>query len=49
VVESKGIGALAQHYGWDAALYGILASVVAGIALMSFMWNMTPKSTTVSP
>ena len=49
VVESKGIGALAQHYGWDAALYGILASVVAGIALMSFLWNMTPKSTPWKP
>jgi len=43
VAESKGIGTLAQHYGWNAALYGILASVVAGIALMSFMWNMTPQ------
>jgi OPA family glycerol-3-phosphate transporter-like MFS transporter len=49
VVESKGIGALAQHYGWDAALYGILASVLVGIVLMSFMWNMTPKSAVASP
>lgn len=42
--ESKGIGALAQHYGWNAALYGILISVLVGIGLMSFMWNLTPKS-----
>ncbi len=44
VAESKGIGALAQHYGWNAALYGILASVLLGIALMSFLWNLTPRS-----
>ncbi|MGO8757920.1 MAG: MFS transporter [Terracidiphilus sp.] len=44
VAESKGIGALAQHYGWNAALYGILASVLVGTLLMSFLWNLTPKS-----
>ncbi len=44
VVESKGIGALAQHYGWNAALYGVLISVLVGILLMSFLWNLTPKS-----
>jgi OPA family glycerol-3-phosphate transporter-like MFS transporter len=44
VAESKGIGALAQHYGWNAALYGILISVLVGIGLMSFLWNLTPKS-----
>ncbi len=44
VAESKGIGALAQHYGWNAALYGVMGSVLVGIALMSFLWNLTPKS-----
>jgi OPA family glycerol-3-phosphate transporter-like MFS transporter len=44
VAESKGIGALAQHYGWNAALYGTMASVLVGIVLMSFLWNLTPKS-----
>ena len=44
VAESKGIGALAQHYGWNAALYGILIAVLVGIVLMSFLWNLTPKS-----
>jgi OPA family glycerol-3-phosphate transporter-like MFS transporter len=44
VAESKGIGALAQHYGWNAALYGILIAVLVGIGLMSFLWNLTPKS-----
>ena len=44
VAESKGIGALAQHYGWNVALYGILISVLVGIVLMSFLWNLTPKS-----
>jgi len=44
VAESKGIGALAQHYGWNAALYGILISVLVGIGLMAFLWNLTPQS-----
>ncbi len=44
VAESKGIGALAQHYGWNAALYGIMISVLVGIGLMSFLWNLTPSS-----
>jgi OPA family glycerol-3-phosphate transporter-like MFS transporter len=44
VAESKGIGALAQHYGWNAALYGVLIAVLVGIGLMSFLWNLTPKS-----
>ncbi|MGA2571878.1 MAG: MFS transporter [Terracidiphilus sp.] len=44
VAESKGIGALAQHYGWNAALYGVLGSVLLGILLMSFLWNLTPKT-----
>ncbi|MGD0482133.1 MAG: MFS transporter [Terracidiphilus sp.] len=44
VAESKGIGALAEHYGWNAALYGILIAVLVGIGLMSFLWNLTPKS-----
>ena len=43
VAESKGIGALAQHYGWNAAFYGILASVVLGMLLMSSLWSMTPQ------
>lgn len=44
VVESKGIGALAQHYGWNAALYGVLAAVFLGIVLLSFAWNLTPQT-----
>jgi OPA family glycerol-3-phosphate transporter-like MFS transporter len=44
VAESKGIGALAEHFGWNAALYGILIAVLVGIVLMSFLWNLTPKS-----
>ncbi len=44
VAESMGIAALAQHYGWNAALYGILISVVVGIGLMAFLWKLTPQS-----
>jgi OPA family glycerol-3-phosphate transporter-like MFS transporter len=44
VVESKGIGALVERYGWNAALYGILTSTFLGIVLLSFTWKLTPKS-----
>lgn len=44
VVEGKGIGALAQRYGWNAALYGILTSILLGIALLAFTWKLSPKS-----
>jgi OPA family glycerol-3-phosphate transporter-like MFS transporter len=42
VVESKGIGALVDRYGWNSALYGILASTFLGIVLLSFTWKLTP-------
>jgi OPA family glycerol-3-phosphate transporter-like MFS transporter len=44
MAESKGIGALAQRYGWNAALYGIMGSVLVGLALMMSLWNLTPQS-----
>ncbi len=49
VAESKGIGTLAQHYGWRVALYGILISVLVGVGLMSFMWNMTSRRAEAGP
>lgn len=44
VVESKGIGALAERYGWNAALYGILISTLLGIGLLAFTWKVSPKA-----
>jgi OPA family glycerol-3-phosphate transporter-like MFS transporter len=44
VVESKGIGALAERYGWNVALDGILISTFLGIALLAFTWKLSPKA-----
>jgi OPA family glycerol-3-phosphate transporter-like MFS transporter len=44
VVESKGIGALAERYGWNTAIYGILISTFLGIALLAFTWKLSPKA-----
>jgi OPA family glycerol-3-phosphate transporter-like MFS transporter len=42
-VQGKGIGSLAERYGWDAALYAILASTFLGIVLLAFTWRLTPR------
>ncbi len=41
-VEGKAIGTLAERYGWNAALYGILASAFLGILLLSLTWRLKP-------
>jgi OPA family glycerol-3-phosphate transporter-like MFS transporter len=43
--QGKGIGVLAERYGWDAALYAILGSTLAGIVLLSFTWKLAPRDT----
>jgi len=42
-VQGKGIGFLAERYGWDVALYAILVSTFAGILLLSLTWNLKPR------
>jgi len=42
-VQGKGIGTLAERYGWDAALYAILVSTFAGILLLSLTWKLKPR------
>jgi hypothetical protein len=32
------------RFGADGTLDGILIAVLVGIGLMSFLWNLTPKS-----
>jgi len=39
-VQGKGIGTLAERYGWNAAFYGILASTLLGILLLSWTWKL---------
>ena len=43
VVEGKGIGTLAERYGWNAALYAVMASAFMGIVLLSWMWKLSPR------
>jgi OPA family glycerol-3-phosphate transporter-like MFS transporter len=40
--QGKGIGTVAERYGWNAAFYGILASTFLGILLLSLTWKLKP-------
>jgi OPA family glycerol-3-phosphate transporter-like MFS transporter len=40
--QGKGIGTLAERYGWNAAFYGVLASTFLGILLLSLTWKLKP-------
>ena len=42
-MQGKGIGTIAERYGWDAALYAILASTFLGILLLSLTWKLRPR------
>jgi OPA family glycerol-3-phosphate transporter-like MFS transporter len=44
MAQGKGIGTLAEQYGWNAAFYGILASTLMGILLLSWTWNLKPRA-----
>ena len=41
--QGKGLGTLAERYGWNAALYAILASTFLGILLLSLTWRLKPR------
>ena len=43
-VQGKMLGSIAETRGWDAALYWILGATIAGIALLSITWRLTPKN-----
>jgi OPA family glycerol-3-phosphate transporter-like MFS transporter len=43
VVQGKGIGWIAQHYSWNAALYAVLACSIAATILLLFTWNLRPR------
>lgn len=43
VIQGKGLGWIAQHYGWDAGLLAVLLSTVAGIGLLALLWNVRPR------
>ena len=43
VIQGKGIGWIAQHHGWDAALWSVVGCTVLGIVLLAFLWNVRPR------
>jgi OPA family glycerol-3-phosphate transporter-like MFS transporter len=42
-IEGKGIGTLAERYGWNTALSAIVISTFLGIVLLSLTWRLTPR------
>jgi len=43
VIEDKGLGWIADRYGWDAGIYAVLACTLVAIILLSFTWNVRPR------
>lgn len=43
VIQGKGIGWVAQNYGWNAALWSVVACTALGIVLLAFLWNVRPR------
>jgi len=43
-VEGKGIGFLAERFGWTVALNAVVVSVFLGIFLLLFTWKLSPHS-----
>jgi sugar phosphate permease len=43
MIQGKGLGWVAQHYGWDAGIYMVMGCTVVGIMLLSFLWNVRPR------
>jgi OPA family glycerol-3-phosphate transporter-like MFS transporter len=44
VVEGKGIGTLVERYGWNVALYAIMAATLLGVMLLSLTWKLSPHN-----
>ena len=42
-IEGKGIGALAERFGWTVALYAVAIAVLCAIALLSLTWRLSPQ------
>ncbi len=43
VIQGKGLGVIADTYGWNAGLYAIIGCIFLGIVLLSFLWNVRPR------
>jgi len=43
VIQGKGLGWIAQHHGWEAALWSVVGCTAFGIVLLAFLWNVRPR------
>ena len=43
MIQGKGLGWIAQHYGWDAGFYAVIGCTAAGMILLAFLWNVRPR------
>jgi sugar phosphate permease len=43
MIQGKGLGWIAQRYGWDAGIYAVIGCTMAGIILLCFLWNVRPR------
>jgi OPA family glycerol-3-phosphate transporter-like MFS transporter len=42
-IQGKGLGWIAQRYGWEPALWSVLGCTVIAIVLLSLLWNVRPR------
>jgi OPA family glycerol-3-phosphate transporter-like MFS transporter len=42
VIQGKGLGWVAQHYGWEPALWAVVGCTAIAIILLLFTWNVRP-------
>lgn len=43
VIQGKGLGWIAQYYGWDAGLAAVLGCTGIAILLLALTWNVRPR------
>ncbi|HWQ91859.1 MAG TPA: MFS transporter [Clostridia bacterium] len=43
VIQGKGLGFIAERWGWDAGLVSVLICTIIGIVLLAFLWNVRPR------
>ncbi len=43
VIQSKALGLIAQHHGWEPALWTVLGCTSVAILLLAFTWKVRPR------
>jgi len=43
VIQGKGLGWIAQHHGWDTALWAVVICTIIGAVLLATLWNVRPR------